>query len=237
MGETFWQFRRYQSRRSRRPPSTGGNRRSRSICSCASANGKRRSGVVLARRLGRHALHVRLQLRQQDASARRVLALALASLLVRGGERIALLGDGRARRPARARCAASPMRWSIAPTRDRAAARRTGDARTRNSSGSAISCRRSTNRSDDAPAAPMPAAPAIWCRSSIRRKRIFPISGRMRFEAASARDERNPRPRRKRARAPIARALRAHARRWARWRGGWAGATRAIAPTGRRRRR
>ena len=98
MGESFWQFRRYTSTM-RRLPSTGANRPSRSICLCASANGKRPrpsgSGAMAAANMDFSAPAA-----MSPSSARAdLLLLALASLLVRGGERVGFMGGRRRRRP------------------------------------------------------------------------------------------------------------------------------------------
>ena len=91
MGESFWQFRRYPRRRSVHRRSTGGNRRSRSICSCASANGKRRSrcgsGATARRACGSNPAAVDEDRARQPAGAWRWrrcwCAAASASRLLR----------------------------------------------------------------------------------------------------------------------------------------------------------
>ena len=56
-------------------------------------------GVVLARWLAGMRFKSQFASVDEDATAPTVLALALASLLVRGGERVALLGGGQRRHP------------------------------------------------------------------------------------------------------------------------------------------
>ena len=149
-------------------------------------------GVVLARRLGRHALRVG----QRDARRERanLLLLALASLLVRGGERVALLGDGHAPgQLARSRCAASAMRCSTCDAGGRAALPpdAADRARTRNSSGSSDFLPPDEIEATHAAAVARRASAAIWCTSSIRRKRIFPIPAARASKPCSGRDERD----------------------------------------------
>ena len=94
MGETFWQFRRYQTRRPVHRHRLAAIGQIAASLRARARMGSGRSGVVLARRLARHALQIRNGRRRSKIDRASVLTLALAALLVRGGERIALLGDG-----------------------------------------------------------------------------------------------------------------------------------------------
>ena len=93
MGETFWQFRRYRARRSVHGRSTGASRPSRSTSLFANASGKQPKRLVLARCVCQHALCLAETFRK-NGNARPCCRSRWHRLLVRGGERIGVLGAG-----------------------------------------------------------------------------------------------------------------------------------------------
>ena len=91
-GETFWQFRQFQASDPRAPSSTGAARPAPTTSTCASANGRRRTPFWLWPDLS-PSMDFRSHLSPITKRDRAlVLMLAAAELLVRGGERVALLG-------------------------------------------------------------------------------------------------------------------------------------------------
>ena len=93
-GDSFWQFRRFAGRRRRQPHRLAAVRPAlRPRRSSAKPSGKRRRPSAVARRRARHALAL-APVRHREDRACRPAALALAALLLRGGERVSLLAPG-----------------------------------------------------------------------------------------------------------------------------------------------
>ena len=234
MGESFWQFRRY------RPEDSSDRHRLAPIGQVAASvrararMGSGADGVVLARRLARHAVRVRQ--RDESATAPSCCRWRWRRLLVRGGERVALFGDGHA--PASSRAALRRIGHTLA---------RPGAKRRAPAAGRADHQERAVRlvQRFSLAAGRHRGRRCAACRASAVAGHLvhiidpaeedFPFTGRTRFEDARGATERNHRPRRDRSPAPIAPASRPMAKRSARWRGGWAGPASPIAPTVRRR--
>ena len=90
MGESFWQFRRYASHDSSTAIDWRQSAKSQHHLRARARMGSGPDGVVLARRLGQHELQVRARVSKRARAD--LLLLALASLLVRGGERVGFVG-------------------------------------------------------------------------------------------------------------------------------------------------